>query len=566
MSEEEKPRNDLPRRVFSNDKPGKKFFYRPKQNDEMIIWLTLELQKLEPDEVLAITFRTLIRSFFTDTAPFETNVYTFRIFLAFWNATYNQGVTDQSIAHQFHFVKNEYYRLIATLFSTMDRDIHKTKDIYEKKDLYGHNETVKNPAVDLIKHLFTGINLTLKSGILLIKSLNNDIENIKNGTIYLKLLEKPLFNREFSYDGFDNPFVNLENYLLNDPSHNWLPWVEWMMARYNGHTDPFDLSPEATKRVEIAVVNMDDSFWGKGPPAVNAEFIRLIEEERLKEKGKIDEVSPKEVIEGLGRAASPAPSIDGLGRLHAGPNVEFDRPIYGDDLATLPIIQRGIIDSILMGLPPNTPKFVIACFKNYEGELAARGAQPILGVLTSQFDIIIAEVSDTEESGLWLGRGMTKAVESFKSNHKLLLDHFPLNKEREDIYRDAPINLEAMSDPALTKKIDELAHATIAAEAAGIVTEDYTKAVLGMQETAKIVVSMPPKELIANPEDRFTPISVQQRAGAQIVGFSAKSTSLLTDSASVATILQSLVPIVQSEQATTLVNKFMEVLLMLLPK
>jgi hypothetical protein len=252
----------------------------------------------------------------------------------------------------------------------------------------------------------------------------------------------------------------------------------------------------------------------------------------------------------LAKVASPEPSIDQDGRLDAGPNAVYDEPKGSDDLATLPIRQRVIINTILSDLPGNSPKYLKTALESYGDELKVRGAQPILGLLKDVFDIIEAAVDDPRAH--WLEPGLQRAFEKLAEHHHSLVKHFPLDPEREELYARTLVREDEATGSSFSEPFKEVARAAQDANKAGLTTDDFFKVVDKMTEFAKIISTIPPSyppsswsknhpevssEIIAvKPEDRIgpidQPISATKRILLSALGFFERVLNLLSSAVS----------------------------------
>ncbi|MGP8193970.1 MAG: hypothetical protein ACLQLT_15245 [Methylovirgula sp.] len=320
---------------------------------------------------------------------------------------------------------------------------------------------------------------------------------------------------------------------------DWEVWTQWYEARLAGKP--------SIEALEIARVMIPDDIWRQGPKVVNAGIKDLIAEHTAKRQPptpptvhqviaqssvalearatvsatargtprRSDQAAttqehlpqpaapPAEAQEktapasrmslaDLAEVASPAPFIAADGRLDAGPNAVFDVPNVDDELPTLPIRQRVLIQTILSDLPLNAPVYLRASLNSYDEELNVRGVRPILGLLKDMAAIIQAAVDAPDAGREWLATGLVVAFQCFQTNHQLFITHFPLDLKREDVFARISVDEEKATGAALTKPFEEVANATIAAHAAGLTTDDFVKIVGSMTEFAKVVASQPP--------------------------------------------------------------------------
>jgi hypothetical protein len=269
-----------------------------------------------------------------------------------------------------------------------------------------------------------------------------------------------------------------------------------------------------------------------------------VEAKQREERRRKELLRPRRIRAKLAEMASPAPSVTSDGRLHAGPNRPYDLPTIDDDLSTLPIRQRRVIDAILSGLPNNAPKQLKRSLENYDDELKARGVQPIVGLLKDMTAIIEAELGAPSARREWLPEGLTAAFTRFAENHALFMKHFPLDPEREELYGLMSIDEDKASGRALSEPFEVVSKATRDANRAGLTTDDFRTIVDKLAEFAKVISTLPssadqlllaserdqpkqevnneiPKLLVIKEEDRIIPLiePVSARKRALLTGF-----------------------------------------------
>jgi hypothetical protein len=239
------------------------------------------------------------------------------------------------------------------------------------------------------------------------------------------------------------------------------------------------------------------------------------------------------MIRALAAAASPAPSLTEDGRLDAGPNPVFDRPTLDNDLPTLPVRQQVLIETILAGLPRQTPTQLKTALNNYRDELKVRGVQPILGLLKDMAAIIEADLGASNARREWLEEGMFIAFKLFSENHALFMEHFPLDPKREELYLSTFVYEDKANGSALSKPFEDVLKATLNANRAGLTTDDFLKIVDKLAEFAKITSTLHPSHLC--PADRLPsdmpPVSPKKRTVLSGFGFFERAYNLLASTA-----------------------------------
>ena len=324
---------------------------------------------------------------------------------------------------------------------------------------------------------------------------------------------------------------------LDQADEDWDVWIAVVRGTSRG-------APRWACPLERAWLQLTDEDWEKGPAHANR---RLKEEiERLdKTKGDGEEVEPlpappeippqrpAATSEQIAAAASPQPFLTADGKLDAGPNSVFDGPDDSEGLATLPIRQQRLIESILPALHPQAPKILAPTLVSYRDELKARGTHPILGLLQDMAMIIMAAVEARTAEDEWLDEGSRQAFDLFAANHVLLVQHFPREAERERLYVAIEVDEEAATGEALSGPAEKVAKAAADVHAAGLTTSDFVAIVNSLTELTKAHAFAPPAppsvpaaaperhppSLRVNPADRSEPISAKKRSMLNSLGF-----------------------------------------------
>ena len=348
------------------------------------------------------------------------------------------------------------------------------------------------------------------------EALGTDATRIENGTEPDELAGEALWT-EKTPDWFHSHWDQLKLYLIGlDP--DWQTWTYWYEARRDGRLT-YHNSPKQNEQIEIALATIDYEVWREGPKAVFVETRRL-EKEILGEREPGEKEPGGERLRArLSAVASPEPQLSANGRLDAGANETYDRPIVDDDLATLPVRQRSLIRSIQgsFSQTSNAPKILKSSFSEYDDELAARGTQPIVGVLRDHAEIIRAE-AEARDAGEWITGGLKRPIERFLVNNDLLLEHFPLDEEREAIYRQAEVYEDEATGDAFAKPFREMLAAVKTAHEHGLTTDEFLRIIEKRKEFADILATLPPRDQ-ADIDDEQKPISAKKRAILQNAGF-----------------------------------------------
>lgn len=251
--------------------------------------------------------------------------------------------------------------------------------------------------------------------------------------------------------------------------------------------------------------------------------------------------------------ASPSPHIASDGRLTAGTNIPYDIPSGNDDLATLPLRQRGLIKIILSDLPPNAPNFLRTAFKGYDEELLARGSQPILGLLNDITSIVETCISSPTSAREWLEDGMHAAIEKFLDNHSEMRKHFPLDPKRERAYEQISIDDDGAEGAALSRPFQDVASASGPAGQAGITTDDFVRIIDKMTDYAKTISTLPINGQITSARKT---VSAKKRLLLSGLGFFERAYNLLGSTASLVSQPEAVVLAAALRRAIELLGKF----------
>lgn len=278
-------------------------------------------------------------------------------------------------------------------------------------------------------------------------------------------------------------------------------------------------------------------------------------EEALKKREE-EALRPRIIRAKLAQVASPAPSLTKDGRLDAGPNVPYDVPVSDSELAaneltTLPLRQRAIIKSILSGLPGNAPKQLKTSLESYDDELRVRGVQPILDLLKDLAAIIQADTGASNATSEWLDEGIREAFARFTKNHNLFLKYFPLDPEREEVYRRMVVDENKASGRVLSAPFEAVARETKKAWEANLTTDDFFKVVQKVTEIVTLTSTMPTSSDVRVQETvEGAPVTVKKRALLSGFGFLER----------VYNLMGSTVTLIGTEQGRTLLAVIREAL------
>ncbi|WP_375465395.1 hypothetical protein [uncultured Methylobacterium sp.] len=257
---------------------------------------------------------------------------------------------------------------------------------------------------------------------------------------------------------------------------------------------------------------------------IEAEFSRL--------SASRDRDTQRDVLKGkLAEVVSPEPALSVEGKLDAAANKIYDAPDGEGDLVTLPIRQNTLIKTIGAGLPRNAPRHLKSALDSYSDELIARGSQPILGILRDMADIVAADVGAPNAAREWLPEGLVTAFEIFMRNHASLIEHFPLDRDRETLYSESNVNEDLAEGKSLTDPFDMVARASRDAGRAGLATQDFVMVVDKMTEFARVVASLPARQDDPTADTKTNTMNPKKRAVLTGFGFFERTYNLLGSTA-----------------------------------
>jgi hypothetical protein len=305
--------------------------------------------------------------------------------------------------------------------------------------------------------------------------MTEDLRNLEAAWLTPEALARaPLWSRvpgEIS-----DAWASLSSTLIGFGPH-WQVWTDWYDAVLTGSAP----GPERGEDWEAAFTDLPGLLpWDDGPDAVNAEIARrlaALQDDTSTVPDQSPEQTKTAALARLSEVASPQPSLTPDGRLDAGPNPAFDIPTLDADLPALPVRQRVLIANIVESLTPQAPRHLASFLHSYDEELKVRGAQPIVGILKDMADVIAADVRAPRADDEWLEAGLRQAFNRFAENHSLLMQHFPLDAEREGVFADIPVDEpvdeEKATGDALKRPFESVANASEEAHRAGMTTQDF---------------------------------------------------------------------------------------------
>lgn len=291
----------------------------------------------------------------------------------------------------------------------------------------------------------------------------------------------------------------------------------------------YNRDPSSSKRLIVPILIHPTPLNGLARQVVYVNIVGLSESEaEAKIREAIAPVRPRSKAEfrsALAEAASPKPVVNEAGQIDIARNEAFDKVVASDDLYGLPVRQCTLARSIQRELERrNVPKFLLFELRAIEKHLDSHGLSAPLGFLNDRFGVIEAEFSEEQKGEApWTRGGIGKMFQQLFDNHQIYRMHFPLDSERDRLYRAAPIQTDTLRDPAFLANQDRLVEGAREAERKGVVTERLADGVETRREFLRAVASMPktdtPADLFVDPNDRISPPTLDQRLLAQESGF-----------------------------------------------
>lgn len=237
---------------------------------------------------------------------------------------------------------------------------------------------------------------------------------------------------------------------------------------------------------------------------------------------------PPEILKAeLAKLASPEARINEGGRLDAGPNRVFDKPLTTQDLAQLPAIQRELEKIIRDALPRNAPLVVTTILKAYGKHLLKHGPQPTVQFLDQLHSALDKEIRATGDDG-W-GAGLASLFESFSSNHALFRTHFPL--ANEEVFAETPVDELAATGDALAQPMENVAAAAQQAMDANVATSDFWLSAENSALLGRDLSQLPLDEAALDPKSMR--VTVKRRYVLGTIGFLVTVYNLIGTTASI---------------------------------
>jgi hypothetical protein len=204
-------------------------------------------------------------------------------------------------------------------------------------------------------------------------------------------------------------------------------------------------------------------------------------------------------------AASPTIAINDRRTLDANAHPELDLPLNDEELP--PVVERAIGRATgLIGRLDGNNRLAVLCaeLKVYRDELVRDGVMPKLGVLKTSIEIIRAEVA--EDGGNWSGsKANALAMSAFLADHDELIQFYPLDTRREQIFKNAPIDVEAVVLHELERDHSALFQATQDALDRDLVTQQLADVFEQQNRSVQHLNTLNTRGLRTRSNDPFLP-------------------------------------------------------------
>ncbi|MEM0900538.1 MAG: hypothetical protein AAGI92_11385, partial [Pseudomonadota bacterium] len=181
-------------------------------------------------------------------------------------------------------------------------------------------------------------------------------------------------------------------------------------------------------------------------------------------------------LNALAEVASPQPGLkteNGVDKLTVTNNSEVDQVVAQAQLENLPFDQAELCQTMIDQLPGNAPPSVGVNLDAYRRNLL-KGPLALSTRLVAQYgDAFIAEFDDPH-SDVW-STGTKSLRVSWNSNHKEILQHYPLAKKADEIIAPLPFDEAAATGDALSKPISDVNEAVKALHEIELTDDDFAE-------------------------------------------------------------------------------------------
>jgi hypothetical protein len=186
----------------------------------------------------------------------------------------------------------------------------------------------------------------------------------------------------------------------------------------------------------------------------------------------------------------PHIGVDSKNRLTAERATETEQAFIDDDLVRLPETLRGLLRTLLSSLQnSNAPNVIKSTLGNYYDELNLNGASARIPDLEMNIRIILAEISDSQDSP-WLRGGLKVSLQEFLSAHEKFRLNFPLMVLRDIKIARANIDQTKFDDEQFAKNSQAILTAVKRAVQDDIAEQEIERIVVRREQQRKDILSL----------------------------------------------------------------------------
>jgi len=368
---------------------------------------------------------------------------------------------------------------------------------------------------------------------------------------------------------FDAAWKGLRQKLLTIDT-SYAVWIEWFDRRIKGEAAMFDIPGDTDRAEDLQILirladATDKGFWDRGAKFVNPTLQGWIDEARARAAPPAPTNTRTTISEKLLESASPQAQITD-GKLDAVPNAVFDKPRYSDSLADLPSEMQAFLAVLDRSLQPNCPSIIRNCIKGYSDELLLRGNRPIVNILSAMASAISAQLwiqpdaTDRQNPDVWQVRhadewdaGTVDLFRAFFKHHLDLINHFPMNAEREALIAATPIDEVKASGATLLDPINAVTGLILDLFKEGAATNNIVRIVEAHARYSRDIAGLPTPDQVSASS---TTVSPKRRHVLATAGFYLHAYSIVGSTASIASTPQGAALMAQLAIAAQLLLSF----------
>ncbi len=343
------------------------------------------------------------------------------------------------------------------------------------------------------------------------QSLIAEVNLLEQGKLPDELIKEPLW-----YDADRGNLVKewqeLKKNLLS-LNQDWDVWIGWYEAILVGRNWA-GLPDEAVERLAINIADQTDEWWQQEPALVNADIKKWVDVARAE--------FSKNYLQTAKEMASPQPIINENNKLDVTSKTKINEPIIEEGLHLLPERARRQVKNLLAAFEQkNVSPILKSSLKSYLDELD-KGFDFEITYLGDNMAIIRAE-RDADIDKIWYDGGIKTAIDNLSAIHDDIQKHYPLDIEREEYIKKAPIDVKIFNDEKYKKALMQAVEDAQKAFDDGEATQEFLNAVKRHARQYKDIATLydatPVPDISASPDDRIVPAKVKKRFLFQNAGF-----------------------------------------------